>query len=461
MIPKKVSLISLFAVLMLALFTLSLQEAAAYADSSWRAQYYNNKNLSGTPVVERNEPEINWDWGYHGPVVGVNEDNFSARWTRSVNFTAGTYRFSATVDDGVRLWVDDGLIIDSWKDGAKRTLTADRYLSAGDHHIKLEYYENTLLAFTRLTWSRIADAPPPVTINNWRGEYFNNTNLSGNPVLVRDDANIDFNWGFGAPAPGVGADNFSVRWTRNLVLQPGRYLFSARVDDGVRVWVNNRLIIDRWMQQATQTHSGEIELPGGSVPVRMEYFEQTRVAEAHLAWTRLTSPPTGGPSQGTATVTNAYFLNVRSGPGANFSPVAQVARGDVLYLMGYRNAQSNWILVALPSGTQGWVHAGYVASSVPVSSMTVWQGGSPPTGTPGQPGSYNATVSTYFLNMRTGPGINYSIVTTLARGDGMTLTHRDAAGNWVRATLSNGTQGWVHAGYIQSVAPINSLPVAN
>src|SRR5690606_9365794 len=99
MIPKKVSLISLFAVLMLALFTLSLQEAAAYADSSWRAQYYNNKNLSGTPVVERNEPEINWDWGYHGPVVGVNEDNFSARWTRSVNFTAGTYRFSATVDD--------------------------------------------------------------------------------------------------------------------------------------------------------------------------------------------------------------------------------------------------------------------------------------------------------------------------------------------------------------------------
>jgi hypothetical protein len=43
----------------------------------------------------------------------------------------------------------------------------------------------------------------------------------------------------------------------------------------------------------------------------------------------------------------------------------------------------------------------------------------------------------------------------------MTLTHRDAAGNWVRALLSNGTQGWVHAGYIQSAVPINSLPVGN
>ncbi len=73
-------------------------------------------------------------------------------------------------------------------------------------------------------------APPtatPQVIAGWRGEYFNNVNLSGRPALVRDDAAINFDWGLGSPAPGIQADNFSARWVRTVPLGGGTYRFFA------------------------------------------------------------------------------------------------------------------------------------------------------------------------------------------------------------------------------------------
>lgn len=552
---------------------------AAAADSVWTAQYFNNKSLSGTPALVREERELNWDWGYGSPAGSVVENGFSARWTRDVNFSAGNYRFSATMDDGMRVWVDNVLIIDAWNNGALRTVSAERNLSGGDHRIRVEYYDDGYMAFAKLTWSaaspttinnwrgeyfnnrdlsgspvllrddanvdfswgngspasnvvnsdnfsarwtrninftggryrfttqtddgvrlwvngvlvidqwrdqeatsytaevnvpsgsvpirmeyydraggalaRLSWTAAQVTITNWRGEYFNNGTLSGSPVAVRDDANIDFNWGEGGPLSGVGTDNFSARWTRSVVFQPGRYRFVARVDDGVRLWVNNQLIVDKWYPQSVQSHSGEIELGGGPVPVRMEYFDRTGYAEAHLTWERLTTPPTGTGGVGTATVTGAYFLNVRSGPGTGHSVVTKVARNDVLTLLGYRDAAGTWVMVALANGTQGWVHAGYVRTSVPVSSLTIWTGQSG--GGAGQGG--NGTVNTAYLNVRYGPGISHNVMTVVARGTSLTLTHRNAAGTWVRVTLPGGAQGWVNAGYVQTTVNISSLPI--
>lgn len=450
---RKLLFAILFGLSLLAGLALGAPEAAA-ADSAWRAHYFNNKNLSGTPVLQRDEREINWDWGYGSPAGGVNHDGFSARWTRVVNFSTGNYRFSATMDDGMRVWLDDVLIIDSWKQGAVRTLTADRAVSGGDHRIRVEYYDDAYLAFAKLTWTPTS-AP---VINNWRGEYFNNGTLGGNPTVVRDDANVNFNWGEGSPISGVGNDNFSVRWTRNIDFQPGRYRFTARVDDGVRLWINNHLLIDKWSPQTVQSHSGEIELAGGPVAVRMEYFERTGYAEAHLSWERLTTPPTGTGGVGTATVTGAYFLNVRSGPGTANAVVAKVARGDVLTLLGYRDAAGTWVQVALANGAQGWLHAGYVRTSMPVSSLTVWsgQGGNNGGGSAGQG---NGTVNTAYLNVRYWPGVSHNVMTVIARGTPVTLTHRNAANSWVRITLPGGAQGWVNAAYIQTNVTIRNLPI--
>src|SRR5690606_2207379 len=127
---------------------------------------------------------------------------------------AGTYRFTATSDDGVRVWLDGELIINDWSDHPERTTTVDKAVSAGHHLLTVEYYENGGDAVMSFSY-----APVQQAINNWRGEYYNNNSLSGSPTLVRDDASVNFNWGAGSPAAGtIVADNFSVRWTRNLNL---------------------------------------------------------------------------------------------------------------------------------------------------------------------------------------------------------------------------------------------------
>jgi PKD repeat protein/uncharacterized protein YraI len=134
--------------------------------SDWRAEYYNNPSLGGTPLLVRNDVAINFDWGFGSPGPGLPADNFSARWTRKVDFKSGTYIFRVRVDDGVRLWVDDALLIDSWNDGSSRRIEAERQISKGKHQIKVEYYERTGAARIEVSWRRKEEPPnqPPQAV---------------------------------------------------------------------------------------------------------------------------------------------------------------------------------------------------------------------------------------------------------------------------------------------------------
>ena len=254
--------------------------------TQWRGEYFNNRNLDGAPALVRNDGEINFNWGNGSPANGINNNNFSARWTRNVDLGSGNYRFRITVDDGARLYVNNRLLIDQWREQGSTTFTGDITLGGGAVPIRLEYFESTGGASVRLTWERIDGSQPP-SITRWRGEYFNNRNLTGEPVLVRNDDNIDFGWGSGSPAGGISNDNFSARWTRNLDLSSGKYRFRITVDDGARLYVNNSLIIDQWRDQSETTYEGTINLSGGSVPVRMEYYEAVGGATARLSWERI------------------------------------------------------------------------------------------------------------------------------------------------------------------------------
>lgn len=264
----------------------------------WRAEYYNNRDLTGAPAVVRNDAQINFDWGTGAPASGVNSDNFSARWTRLLSLGAGTYRFQLTVDDGARLWVNNQLLIDAWRVQGPTTFTGDITLFGnGASPLRLEYFDSTGGASVRLSWTLLNSSTPAPPSSNWRGEYYNNPSLTGAPVLVRNDNSVDFDWYGGSPQPGlVNVDNFSARWTRSLDLAAGNYRFSITVDDGARLWVNNQLIIDAWRDEAVTSYAGTISLPGGPVPVRLEYYERSNVASIHLAWalTDNTSNNSGG-----------------------------------------------------------------------------------------------------------------------------------------------------------------------
>jgi hypothetical protein len=257
------------------------EKLVAYPE--WQAEYWSNRYLSGSPALMRNDANINFNWAGGSPAQGIPSDNFSARWTRTASFDRGTYRFHVLVDDGARLWVDDRLVIDTWRDGAAREITFDQALTEGRHSLRVVYYEHTGEARIRVWWEKIEDPSFP----NWRGEYWSRRDLSGTPALVRNDETIDFDWGGAAPAPGLPADNFSVRWTRQILFERGIYRLHARSDDGIRVFVDGSRVINEWHDSSgTQIYSVDMVLDGRHRVV-VEYYERTGEALAKFWWRRI------------------------------------------------------------------------------------------------------------------------------------------------------------------------------
>jgi hypothetical protein len=264
-----------------------------YMEPNWQASYWANTNMSGYPAFIRTEGTLNHNWGTGSPDWRVPADYFSARWSRYFDLGAGTYRFTVTADDGVRLWVDGHLLVDAWRDQPPTTYAADIAMSAGEHMVMVEYYERAGGATISVSWAPVGQPTPgPQPISAWRGEYYNNTWVGGTPVLVRDDAAINFGWDTGSPAPGiVSADRFSTRWTRGLSLTPGRYRFSMTVDDGGMLWVNGVKIIDAWADGAPRTLTGDAWITSGVATVRMEHYENTGLAVAKLSWQLIGDAP--------------------------------------------------------------------------------------------------------------------------------------------------------------------------
>jgi len=162
---------------------LSAQPTKTCPDGQFLATYYKNQSLAGPAAVVRCEKDIDHDWGVRGPtgnvmrastsaalasdtaseindgkadggstVRSIGIDHFSVRWAGRFNFTGGDYTFVATADDGIRVWVDDELIIDQWRAQAVSVFRATRNLTAGLHRVKVEYFENDRDAVARLRW---------------------------------------------------------------------------------------------------------------------------------------------------------------------------------------------------------------------------------------------------------------------------------------------------------------------
>jgi hypothetical protein len=124
--------------------------------NSWKAEYFNNNYLAGTPVFTRSESlnSLNYNWGSGGPGNGLNNDNFSARWTGVFNFDAGNYTFKQSVDDGMRVWVNGNLIHDTWSSRNAVDFSRDINMTAGQHTVKVEYKELGGDALAKVSWEK-------------------------------------------------------------------------------------------------------------------------------------------------------------------------------------------------------------------------------------------------------------------------------------------------------------------
>ena len=84
--------------------------------ASWLGEYFANPDLSGTAALTREDPELVFNWALEAPDPSLPWDGFSVRWTRRIPFAAGSYRFLAEADGGLRLIVDGQMVIDQWQD---------------------------------------------------------------------------------------------------------------------------------------------------------------------------------------------------------------------------------------------------------------------------------------------------------------------------------------------------------
>lgn len=482
----------------------------------WQATYWDNATLAGEPVVTQTEIGLNYNWRDTRPGPALPSDRYSARWTTTVDLPAGDYRFTVGADDGVRLWVDEQLVVDEWGVRSFQTYDAQVRLGGGPVPLRVDYFENTGQARVFLTWQPLgqvvtpAPLPPTGSDGVWRGEYYNDADLQGNPDFVRTDNQINFDWGVGSPAPGfIDRDRFTVRWQSTQDLPAGQYRFTITMDDGVRLWVDNNLLIDQWRVQSERTYRAEFTWSGGPLPVRMEYFEERGNAVAQLTWAQVGS---GGeaPDAVGAPVNfwhGEYYNNVnlagepalvRNDEEINFtwgsgSPAEGIIRSDRFSARWTRTlslAPGRYQFTAtVDDGVRLWVNEALVIDAWALHDTVTLQtivnviGGATPVrmeyfensdqararltwvrsgDTIGSaiPAEESATVTgARYLNVRAGPGINYGRRTVVAGGAEVAVLGRSAGGIWVQIQLADGTVGWVNSRYLAYSFPFAALPV--
>ncbi len=124
-------------------------------------------------------------------------------------------------------------------------------------------------------------AAPPA--NNWKASYFTNRNLSGAPALVQYVPYVQFDWGANPPASNIPATDFSIRFERTIYFPTAYYQLSIIVDDGARLWLNDRLVLDGWQTGAARALTTKTVL-GGTYNVRIEYFQASGNAQVKFAY---------------------------------------------------------------------------------------------------------------------------------------------------------------------------------
>ncbi len=148
--------------------TAAASPVASCPSGQYKAEYFNSLTQFDIPALTRCEAApLSYDWGSApngSPAPSIPADGFWARWTGRFNFGAADYTFIARADDGVRLWVDGAILIDQWKDQGATEYRASKSLSAGDHEVKVEYYERGGGAVAQVRWEQTGIPNPSPTV---------------------------------------------------------------------------------------------------------------------------------------------------------------------------------------------------------------------------------------------------------------------------------------------------------
>ena len=168
-----------------------------------------------------------------------------------------------------------------------------------------------------------SDETPEPARNAYAAAFYDNIDLAGAPVARRvDAAPLKHQWGYELAAPELGGDNFSARFDGLFDFEAALYRFNVVSDDGVRLYIDDQLVLDQWQEQDT-SFAPEVELAAGTHRVILEYFELEGLARIELSWEKVVADEAGS--------TSATEPEL---PEATATPSAFSLFGDTITLFG-------------------------------------------------------------------------------------------------------------------------------
>ena len=455
---RHVALVMFLSVL---IFGTSAFFSSAQTGAIWKIEYFNNPYLIGPSAMVQHTEQVALNWGAAAPGTNISADDFSARISTDYHFAPGIYRFYILSDDRAHVYVDFQSIINNWDNNQVGVIRShDLTLNGGVIHIQIDYREEEGNAYVFFGWENVADGIQgpdfeiPITgaSQTWTAEFFNNTSLSGSPSVILDDLGPKHDWGFSTPIPGITPDNFSVRWTTSFAFDGNPHLITVTADDGVRVYIENVLYINRWGLATGDTYTATVTPVAGKRLIRVEFFEAGGIASIDFQLSRIAS--------GSIVETGAYLvvatgrLNVRDMPTIYGSNVlTKIDFGEVYPIVGVNPARTWWQINA--NGIIGWVSAPYVTSyntvSVPITdgitSTTL-------------PLTNYLVVTIANVNIRTQPSIGGAKLGVIPIFTAAQIIGRNANSTWWYVEYA-GIRGWISAWYapIQADANILTIPI--
>jgi hypothetical protein len=258
------------------------------------------------PAVERVDKQINFASTLEAFPGTKLVDNFYVIWTGVIRVPKdGTYRFYLESDDGSRLFVDGKQIVDNGGTHEMTEMAGRTELKAGDHEIKVEFFDAEEDAGCIMSWDaggkakelvpgdvlfhKAAGSEPGLLAEYYRTadgtEDFPDFPAGKSPDLTRVDKNINFestqdNW------PGTDfKDFFYIRWTGKIrISEEGKYTFFLESDDGSRLFIDGKQVVDNGGVHAMEETSGSVQLSAGDHVFKAEFFEKDIDAGCKLSW---------------------------------------------------------------------------------------------------------------------------------------------------------------------------------
>ncbi len=258
------------------------------------------------PSVERVDKQVNFASTQDAFPETKLVDNFYVNWSGVIRVPQdGNYTFHLESDDGSRLFIDGKQVVDNGGTHEMTEMSGHAELTAGDHEIKVEFFEAEVDAGCILSWEttgkkkevvpatvlfhKAAGGEPGLLAEYYRTEEgtedFPDFPATKTPDLKRVDKTINFestqdNW------PGTQfKDFFYIRWTGMIrVPADGKYTLFLDSDDGSRLFIDGKLVVDNGGAHAMEEVSGNVQLSAGDHALKVEYFEKDIDAGCKFSW---------------------------------------------------------------------------------------------------------------------------------------------------------------------------------